>query len=235
MTPELLVDQITNVIPGRLSAAVLYGSVAAGDFVPEKSDYNVLLVIDALGTAELDALAQPIAGWVKAGHRPPLLFTDGQLPASADTFPIELFDMRQSRRVLFGQDPLQEVTIKPEHLRLQLERELTEKLLTLREGYLVASGKPKQVLQLLSASVTGVLVLLRAALRLFQEETPAVKTEAVRLLAKHIAFDVQPILDVDDLKRGRRSAADVEPAKLFGSYLKTIEQVAEAIDRHPQT
>ena len=150
--------------------------------MPQTSNYNVLLVVDGLGLAELDAISKPVAQWTRAGHRPPLLFTCGQLQASADVFPIELLDMRQSHRVLFGEDPLANMTIKHEHLRLQLERELNEKLLTLREGYLFTGGKSKQVVQLLTSSVVGVLVLFRASLRLFQEEVPPVKADALRLL-----------------------------------------------------
>ena len=74
-------------------------------YVPGTSNYNVLLVVDGLGVAELNALSKPALQWAKAGNRPPLLFTRGQLKASADVFPIELLDMRQSHRVLFGEDP----------------------------------------------------------------------------------------------------------------------------------
>ena len=206
MTPEQLVEQLNQAIPGKLFSAILYGSAAAGDFVPQTSDYNVLLVVDGLGAAELDALSKPVAQWSKGGHRPPLLFTRGQLRASASVFPIELLDMRQSHRRLFGEDVLADMTIGREHLRLQLERELTEKLLTLREGYLLTKGRSKQVVRLLASSVTGVLVLFRAALRLFQDEVPAGKAESLRLLAKHIPFDPQPLLAAHDFKHGPRKA-----------------------------
>ena len=54
---------------------MLYGSAVAGDFVAGTSNYNVLVVLDRLGLAELNALAKPVLRWAKAGHRPPLLFT----------------------------------------------------------------------------------------------------------------------------------------------------------------
>ena len=237
MTPEELVEQLEKAIPGRLCSAVLYGSAAAGDFVPGTSNYNVLLVLDRLGVAELDALSKPALQWAKAGNRPPLLFTRSQLKASADVFPIELLDIRQSHRVLFGEDPLADITIQHEHLRLQLERELKGNLLALRERYLLTGGKPKLVAELLTSSVAGFLVLFRAALRLFQEDVPAHKIDALRLLAQHIPFDPQPLLEIDALKHRRRKPREVAPQALFESYLTTIEQVAEAVDRHlhPQT
>jgi hypothetical protein len=237
MTPEELVERIQRAIPGRLCSAVLYGSAAAGDFVPETSNYNVLLVVDRLDRADLDALSKPSLAWAKAGHRPPLLFTPSELKASADWFPIELLDIQQSRHVLFGDDPLAGITVQREHLRLQLERELKEKLLALREGYLLTGGSPKRVLALLTASVASFLVLFRAALRLFQENVPREKIDAVKLLSQHIPFDPRPLVEIDAIKHRQRKPREVAPQALFESYLTTIEQVVDAIGRHlhPQT
>jgi hypothetical protein len=232
MTPEEFTQQISTALPGKLRSAVLYGSAAAGDFVPGTSNYNLLLVLDALGPAELDAVAKPTARWTKDGHRPPLLFTRGQLEASAEVFPIELLDMRRSRRVLFGDDPLAGVTVEREHLRLQLERELNEKLLALREGYLLTGGRPSRVFALLVSSLAGLLVLLRAALSLFQEDVPAAKIDALPLLTPHLAFDPQPLLDVYALKHGRRKEREFSAEALFASYLHTLEEVVQAVGRH---
>jgi hypothetical protein len=232
MTPEELVQQIDEALPGRMSSAVLYGSAAAGDFVPQTSNYNLLLVVDRLDVTVLNALSRPSLAWAKAGHRPPLLFTPSELKTSAEWFPIELLDIQQSRRVLFGDDPLAGIAVRREHLRLQLERELKEKLLALREGYLLTGGSPKRVLALLTASVASFLVLFRAALRLFQEEVPREKIEAVKLLAQSIPFDPQPLVVIDALKHRQRKPREVVSQLLFESYLATIEQVVDAVGRH---
>jgi hypothetical protein len=232
MTPEELVEQLNKAIPGKLRSALLYGSAAAGDFVAGSSTYNVLLVVAGLGLAELDAISKPVALWAKARHRPPLLFEPGQLQASADAFPIELLDIQQWHRLLWGEDPLASVTVNHEHLRLQLERELKTHLITLREHYLLTGGDHKRVIQVLTSSLAGFLVLFRAALRLFRPEVPAAKLDAVHQLAEHIAFDPQPLLDVHDLKHGRRRPGEFAAPALFQSFLKTVEQVVEAVDRH---
>jgi hypothetical protein len=232
MTPEELVGQLQQALSGKLRSVVLYGSAAAGDFVPGTSNYNVLVVADHLGLAELNALVKPIFQWSRAGHRPPLMFTRGQLEASADVYPIELCDIRQSRKVLCGEDPLANLAIRPDSLRLQLERELRAKILALREGYLLTAGKPKRVTALLASSVAGLLVLMRAALRLFREDVPAAKLEAMQELAKHIVFDPRPLVEAHELKHRRRNLRDVDPQALFESYLNTVEQVVDAVDRH---
>jgi hypothetical protein len=231
MTPEEFVERLKVALPAGLKSVVLYGSAAAGDFLPGKSDYNVVIVSDPLGLPELDALAGPVSDWTRAGNEAPLLFTSGQLATSADAFPIELADMRQSRKTLFGEDLLAGIKISPAHLRLQLERELKGKLLSLRRRYLQTTGDNQRLANLMAASLSTILVLFRAALRLFQPEVPATKIEALSALARHIPFDPEPFRRVYALKEG--PAANVAPAtELFADYLRNIEIVIEAVDRH---
>ena len=235
MTPEQLAERITQALPTGLRAVVLYGSAAAGDHVAGRSDYNVLIVADRLGVTELDALAPPVRDWASRGHRPPLLFTPEQLAASADVFPIELLDIQQSHRLLAGEDPLAGIRVEPEHLRLELERELKAKLLHLRESYLLASAKPRRVVELLVASLSAFLVLFRASLRLFQDDVPVRKLDALQALAAHIAFDPQVFHTVQELKEGRLKRRDVSAAELAEEYFRTVEQVADAVDRRLHT
>jgi len=125
MTPEQLATRLGEALPEQLKCVVLYGSAAAaGDFVPGASNYNVLILLEPLTVAQLDALAPTILAWSRAGHSPPLVFTPEGLTASTDAFPIELLDIQQSRRVLWS-GSVGSMRVHPAHLRLQIERELT--------------------------------------------------------------------------------------------------------------
>jgi hypothetical protein len=165
-----------------------------------------------------------------------VLFTPRQLRAAADAFPIELLDMQQSRKVLFGDDLLGGIKVNPEHLRLELERELTANLLRVRERALLTGDKPRRVIDLLTSSLSTFLVLSRAALRLYRADVPLRKMEALEALATQIGFDPQVFRTVQELKEGRRQPREVVPAALLETYLKTIEQIVETVDRrlHPQ-
>jgi hypothetical protein len=225
MTPEQFTEQLKQAIPVGLRSVVLYGSAAAGDHVSGKSDYNVLVVADRLGVAELNALAPAAVAWSADGNRPPVLFTPTQLATSADAFPIELLDMQQSRRVLFGDDLPAAIQIKPEQLRLKLERDWKTKLLQLRERYLLTRGKPRAVADLMTASLSTILVLCRAALRLHQTDVPANKLAAARALAQRLGFDAGIFVTVQEMKTGQRKPTNEEIAALFATYLTTIEQI----------
>jgi hypothetical protein len=235
MTPEQLVEQLKRSLGARLRSVVLYGSATTGEFLPGVSNYNLLVIADRFDVATLTDLAASIARWVREGHRPPLLFTPGQLEASADSFAIEVLDIQQSRQVLFGVDPVANLQVSPEHLRLQLEREFQGKLLALREGYLLTGGKPRRVVALLTSTLSGILVVFRAALRLFRESVPASKLDALRLLADQVGFDAEPWLTVEALKRESRSIRRIDASGLFESCLQVLEQVSAAVDRHLQS
>lgn len=235
ITPEQMAKWLGEVLRERLKCVLLYGSAAAGDFLPGASNYNLLVIADPLGVAELRSLQPPLMAWDRAGHPIPRLFTPTQLESSLDAFPIEMLDIQQSRRVLVGPDLLADMRVEPVHLRLAVERELTGKLLSLRGKFAVVADKPRAVQELMLGSLSTFLVLFRAALRLYQESVPDIKLEALHALAKHIQFDTAPFERLFEAKQltpsERRATADVA----FPEYLAAIEPVVQAINlfNHP--
>jgi len=227
MSPEQLAARLAQAIPTQLKCVVLYGSAAAGDFVPGASNYNLLILVDPLGTAELNAMRGVISDWRKAGHGPPMLFTPTELAASSDAFPIEMLDIQQSRRVLWGEDVVARIEVHPEHTRLAVERELTGKLLALRGQFLLADGRDHTPTDLMLQSLSTILVLFRAVLRLYQKEVPATKLEALHALRKHIPLDTAPFEQLFETKQqsGLRATKRVP----FDAYLQAIETVVKAV------
>jgi predicted nucleotidyltransferase len=122
--------------------AILYGSGARGDFVPGHSDINLMLILDDITPATLRALGPAFAHWRKDSPEPPLVIGRGEWREAADTFPIEITDMRAACRVLRGADPLAGLVVERADLRRAVERELRGKLLRLRQGYTAAAADP---------------------------------------------------------------------------------------------
>lgn len=234
-TPEQLATRLAAALPQRLKSVVLYGSAAAGDFLPGTSNYNLLLLVDPLTAAELDAIAPIIVPWCRAGHPAPLLFTPEQFAASLDAFPIELLDIQQSRRVLLGEDLLANLVVHPHHLRLQVERELTGKLLSLRGKYLLTEGRPEGQAELMLGSLSTILVLFRAALRLYQNDVPATKLAALRALRRHIDFNSELFERLFDVKQPEGARNSPPPPVTFAAYLQAIEAVASAVNLQHST
>ncbi len=232
MTPEKLVEELKQACPGGLKSVILYGSAAAGDHAGKRSDYNVLVVTEDLGIATLGALSKAAQKWAQAGNPAPLLFTADRLRGATDVFPVELLDIRECHRVLHGDDLVEGLEIDTKNLRLQIEHELRGKLIQLRQRYLLTGAKPKAVGELMVQSLSTFLVLFRASLRLFEENVPQKKMEALEKLATHLDFEVSVFNTVQRLKDGTIKQKEVEMVELFGRYLKTIECVIDAVDAH---
>ena len=85
---------------------------------------------------------------------------------------MEYADILERHRVLHGAAPFDGITVSRENLRLQLEQQVLGKLLQLRQGALLAGTDAKRQVELISASLSTMMVLFRAVLRL-HGETPA--------------------------------------------------------------
>jgi predicted nucleotidyltransferase len=177
-------------------AAVLYGSAARGDFVPGRSDINLLLILDSVAPATLRALGPALAAWRKASPQPPLLIGRSEWARAADTFPIEISDMRTASRILRGDDPLAGLVVERADLRRAVERELRGKLLRLRQGYAAAAGDPAALGDLASRSAATIMVLLRALLVLLGRTVPGDALELATAAAGTIGIEGGPWLDV---------------------------------------
>jgi predicted nucleotidyltransferase len=230
MTVDELVTALRTCLGDNLQSVVLYGSSAAGDFVPGFSGHDVLVVVQQLGAVELRALRPTLLAWERSGNPLPQIFTRRELLDSADVFPIEFLDMRQSRRVLYGDDPLAELKIDMRHYRGQLERELKVRFELLRRRYIACGGDQQQLALLMARSVSSFLILLRAVLRLYNESVPAEKADVLAPLAEHLAFDPQPLRAVLALRTKQTLPEPGELETLFSDYLHSIGQVIRAVD-----
>ena len=225
-----LVKAVQAVLGDKLKSVVLYGSAAAGDYLPGVSGKDVLIIAEPLGQPELAALAPTVHTWEQAGNPLPEVLTPGELATSLDVFPIELLDMQQSRRVLFGADPLAGIKIDMDDYRRQLEHELKTRLLQLRRTYFAAAADEAQVANLMGASLSTFLVLIRAALRLYNDDVAADKLDALDRLARQVPFDLQPLRDVLAYKKRQAHPQPGEVQALFARYLAAIEQIVHAVD-----
>lgn len=230
---DALVDDLRASHGSNLVSVILYGSAAAGDFVPRMSDYNILVALNAIGPDDLRKAHACVREWAKLGNPIPVYFTVSELKNGADVFPIEFDQMRQARRVLFGPDLLGEIEISEKFLRLQAEFELRSKLLQLRRQYIPASSSVEKLTGLMASSLSSFAALFRAVLKVYGIEPPVTKREVVAMTAQTIGIDGTPFEEIFNIRKDNFALELDEAAAnaLFGEYLIEIEKVIDAVDR----
>jgi predicted nucleotidyltransferase len=122
-----LVSRMKEFAGENLESMILYGSAARGDFKEGHSDLNVLCVLRSVAVRELARVTPVVRWWSKDHNEPaPLFFTAEELRQSADVFSIELLDMQESRRVLFGADVVAGVLVPMNLHRVQVEHAVAQ-------------------------------------------------------------------------------------------------------------
>jgi predicted nucleotidyltransferase len=226
-----LLARLREAAQDNLVSVILYGSAAGGDFHSEYSDINLFCVLRDSSFAALKALAPVVKWWDRQKQPAPLFMTREEIERSADVFSIELMDMQQHHKVIFGEDVLQGLTIPMDLHRVQVEYELREKLALLRRHLLLVAGNDSRMWELLTRSVSSFVTLFRHALMVTGETAPEGKRESVQALAAKIGFDASGFLQILDVRERKSNAKNLDAADVFARYLAAVEQVTAAVDR----
>ena len=234
MVPEKLISdfvgRVREAAGANLKSVILYGSAAAGDYLPEHSDVNLMCVLGETSFAAIAALAPAVEWWGKQKHHAPLLMTVEELQHGADVFSIEFLDMQQNYRVLWGEDLLKGLEIPMKFHRAQVEYELREKTILLRQRLLVVAGDAGAKWELLLRSVSAFATLARHALIATGDKAPASKREAVERLAAKAGFDAGSFFQLLDVREGKLDRKSLDVNQLFARYLKAVERITAAVD-----
>ena len=233
MTLDELVGQLQKVYGSTLRSVVLYGSAAAGEHIPKRSDYNVLVIVDDLTMDHMRTGAAVARAWGEDGNPPPLTLTLDEWRGSADIFPMEYADILERPRVLYGMPPFDGIEVNLRDLRLQLEHEAMGKLLKLRQGVLATGGDPKQQVELLAASLSTIMVIFRAVVRLHGAGPPPTDYEHLsRDVAGRARFDAGPFVRVVQHVRGTAKIGSSDASTVLTGYLDGVQRLVSYLDNY---
>jgi hypothetical protein len=231
LTTEKFVTRLREAAGANLESVILFGSSVAGDFHPEFSNVNLFCVVRDASFPALQSLAPAVKWWDAQKQPPPLFMTRDEIERSADVFTIELMDVKLHHRVLFGENVFKDLSIPANLHRVQVEYELREKLMLLRQHLLLAAGNDSRMWELLTRSVSSFATLFRHALIVLGHNAPVGKREAVQALARQVGFDASGMLQVLDVREKKSDRKMFDVADVFARYLAALELVTAAVDR----
>ena len=83
---DAFIDDLRTTHGKNLASVILYGSAAAGDFVPRQSDYNLLVALHRITPKDLRNANACMREWNKMGRSMPVYFTVSELQNTRRTF-----------------------------------------------------------------------------------------------------------------------------------------------------
>ena len=177
--------------------------------------------------AALRRLAKPIADWHERGLMPPLIIGRAEWESAADTFPIELTDMKLAHRVLRGSDPVAGVAVDPADLRRALESDLRGRLVRLRQAYVRYGDSAAALGGFAAASISSVVVLLRCTAVLLGRNPGTSAAQAAAALGTELGPDASVVAEI--AAHRRETGWNCAP-ETFVRYLEVVRRAVELVD-----
>ncbi|MDO8643954.1 MAG: hypothetical protein Q7S00_03175 [bacterium] len=229
MNPEQCTEKLREIYGSDLQSVILYGS-SAGEDVHRYSDFNLLVVLNDISFSSIGKSAKFCQKWMRKNPAP-LFVSPQHLETSRDVFPIEFYDMKERHRVLYGTDPLVEMQIRPDFLRLQCESELKGKLIALRSEWIRLYPSRRRGKKLMLLSSSSFLAIFRGLLRLLGETVPPTKREVLIKLTEKTRLDISIFNRILDWLEGSKKLSRSEVLPMMEEYLTTLERVASFVDK----
>lgn len=226
---SIFTEEMLHLFGESLSSLLLYGSAAGENFIPGKSNVNLLLVLKTLNFSHLQKYQKQSLQWKKKGIDPPLFCTIEFLEKSKDVFPIEWLEIISHHIILHGDNPFS-FTIDHDDLRRQCEKEVMEIQIRLRQAFLEAQSSPEEIERLALTSLNAVFPVLRALLTLQKESPPIEREKLIELFFSQNRLSPDPFLKIWAIKKGRTIPKE-DYLRWFEEYLKQLEELSNLIDQ----
>lgn len=225
-----MVEEIIREHSRNVHSFHLVGSAVLPDYNEKLSDINSVVVLHNMDLKFITFLAPLGKKYGKKKIAAPLVMTPKYIQDSLDAFPIEFLNFMLVHKTVYGEDILKDIRIENPPLRLQGEREIKTKLISLRQGYISSLGRKERLAALLVRSITGSMALFRAIITLLGKEPPVSRAAVVKTFGAATGMETEIFEKLLMLKAGTAKPSEQDLRGLFESYYNALESVGTIID-----
>lgn len=227
---RLYVKDVVKTYGQHLEGLLLYGSAVRGEFLPGRSNLNVLLFLSSYDVALLKQYNGIHKRWAKEQIVVPMFLTKEDVQSAALVFPLEYLDIHECHRVLWGQDPFVGFKVDTRHLASEVLQSLRGNLLRVRQRFVEGGGTEEAVTILLPLSITALLPVLRGVQRVVGRLVLSHGEPLVKDMEAFCGVDLTGLRDALLLKRGQISPGQKEVPRLMDRYLESLGRLVETVE-----
>jgi hypothetical protein len=227
---ETYCHKVISALGSGVKSISVYGSATGPDFIRGKSNVNLAIVVADLGQDVLTSMLEIVKWGAKKRIVPPLLLTADYIATSLDVFPIEFEEIKAGQALLMGDDHFSSIEVTPDHLRLECESQLKSAVLRTRQAYLEVGLARRGAEKVLHASLTSLIPVFRAMLRLKGAEVPRAKLDVVKSVGEAFGVDTGPFAAILKDKAGDQKIGGKAAHEVLGDYITRIEDLAGKVD-----
>jgi predicted nucleotidyltransferase len=226
-----ILDCYTDTFKDSLKSIYIYGSATTDDFNEKYSDINVAIILDDISIQNLIKARSCIKTLRKKNVTAPLFLTKEYIMDSLDSFPIEFLAIKSSHLTLKGDDLFADISVEPEHIRLQAERELKGKLLLLRASFLENIDRKNVLNALVVNSFSALIPVLKGILFFKGSEIPINALDVIKRASEVCEVDLSSFESAYKIKNRYLKLKSEEFVTFFESYISAVDSLTELVDK----
>ena len=224
------VKDVQRLYGDALDGVLLYGSAVRGEFLPGRSNLNIVLIVKSARADQLKKYGAVHRRWAKEQVVVPLFVTLADLPAMSLVFPLEYLEIQEQHRLLAGQDPFVGFKVDQRHLLAEVLQSLRGNLLRVRQRFIEGGGSEEAITILLPLSLTAMLPVLRGVQRLLGRPVLSQGEPLLKDFETFLSIDLSGLRDAWLLKRGQISPGQKEIPRLMERYLESLERLVQTVE-----
>jgi len=218
---EELETALTTALGSDLVALIVFGSAVRGDYRPDKSDLEVLIVVKSATPEKLQSIANSLTMARFAIRVEAMILVHDEIARAADVYPLLYDSIRRSHTLLVGEDPFSALHISESHRRLRIEQELREAQIRLRRVITDSLGQPAAMVPPLVRKVRQLREPLYALMQLRKVSCSELLDDVLAAAGKTYEIDVAPLLKIKD----GPTAAAATLTRLFEAAVHDVDQM----------
>jgi predicted nucleotidyltransferase len=228
---QILVDKAVPALGQELGANLysccLYGSAVRGNFIEGVSDINLLIVLNESNPAAHEAVAKAIG---KEKRIDPFILGRPGFARGARSFAAKFASIKRNYRVVYGADPLADLTIDPELERFLCEQALRNLRLRMVFAFVTRSRQSLAYRSFLSRSVTPLFTQVSEVLRLEGVSIPKEFEPRIPLLEKQFSIDGRVLRDLLDLKKNAPASSERSDQAWHERLFPVVDSVVKWVE-----
>ncbi len=223
--------QLDRILGDQLLSVIIYGSAVKNNYFPGSSDLNLLVLVPEYSPGILKKVAPVAKGFSGRSNISSFVVDVSDIEDSADVFPVKYLDMKNHHVVLYGQDIFMDMEIDRSNIRYDLERQVRNVSLRLRQMYMYSNYTVAELRNILVSNFSGFALYMAALLHLHNIQAPVTKEEIIKAASIEFNLDLSILQEVLGLKKGGNNPPRAYMQKLFDEYFLVVEKIVDLVDK----
>lgn len=224
------VTAIMDLYTDGLVSIMAFGSVVTGDYDEAESDVNLLVVYNDLNIVDLARAADLSRRWLRKQRFAPRFLSRRNLEESARYFQVDFIEMRDAHVVLWGEDVLAGMELRPAELRWQIAYEVKAMRMRLKQQFWRTANDPPRMRAVLVQRFGSLIHLMRALLRLYNQPVPLTRRETLDVAIVRFGIDRAFADRMMALRQSRSTPSSATLTTLFTGLMDMIRTVDSRVE-----